>query len=357
MWAAIVGGVAGLCWLTRYEAIALLPAVLVYWYVTGERETRWRQIMWTVIAFLALALPWFARCSVAAGRPFLSVHSYELVMMTDSYPGQTLYRMYRDVPRVPGVVALAHPRDMLRKMNRGLSGLYGAVGRLGQTYVAPFFWVGLILCAIRKRNAAFQWCLLLTIALQALMLSMFMPLERLLLPFTPMIILLAVFWFRELVTDYLRRRSPRTVQRRQFMALVALSLVAAYPTASYLFATPAATESLAPEVMEELSRHSHVALATDVAWVYAWYADRPALYIPQTLGDLRALRERNLDPDAIYLSRMLMNYPAYEMVRGWQRMLLEGGNLRLDERAEQDDYELIEDWRRAGRLWVKATAR
>lgn len=345
-WPIASGIVLGLCYLARYEAAALVPAVLFYYWMTDRRSAR-RRIGLVLLCFAIVIAPWIIRSSIVAGRPFVSVHSYELIMFTDFHPMQTMYRTFSDVPSSPWLDGLRHPLDMMKKLNDGLRVLYRSVSQLANPFVMPFFIVGVILGATRRRFSLLQWCLLLAIVLQVIVLCMYMPMPRLLLVFTPMVAILAAAWFATLIDDYFRVGLGVDVEelteRPRFLALIAWTVIVGYPLTSYLFTSPAAREHPIVRLCHELGEHDAELVATDIPWFIAWYGEKTALLIPQDAGELSRLQQVRIDPDSIYLSPAIMQMPPTEEMQYWQRIFIRGEDF--------GNFRRMKEWRFGGGLW------
>ncbi len=366
-WPVAAGIVLGLGYLTRYEAISFLVLVIVYWLLADRRRAA-RRILLTVACFAVVVAPWVIRSSLIVGRPFISLRSYELVMMTDFSPMQTVLRGFEQAPMPPMLEAIQYPGAMVRKINRGLGGLYETIAGLGAPYVMPFFVVGLVLGSIRRRYALFQWLLAGGFLLHALVLSLYMPIPRLLLPFAPIVGILAAAWFAALVDDYVHSRltsEPDVFARRirplgqltvvgpellgarlRYLALSVWLLVVCYPTVSFLFGTAAAREHPVVEICRALGRENTRLVATDIPWMVAWYADRTAMLLPQNERELAALDRSRIRADAIYLSPALMNMPATEGMQFWQSLGVSGRDF--------EGYVRDRQWKHAGGLWKRA---
>jgi 4-amino-4-deoxy-L-arabinose transferase-like glycosyltransferase len=347
-WPIASGIVLGLCYLTRYEAAALVPAVLFYYWMT-DRKPAWRRIGLVMLCFVIVIAPWIIRSSILAGTPFVSVHSYELVMFTDFHPMQTMYRTFSDVTSSPWLEALRHPLDMMKKFNEGLQVLYRSVSQLANPFVMPFFIVGVILGATRRRCSLLQWSLLLAIILQVILLCIYMPMSRLLLVFTPMVAILAAAWFATLVDDYLRAglaidMAPFT-ERPRFLALIGWTIIVGYPLTSYIFTSPAAREHPIVAVCQELGEDNSKLIASDIPWFIAWYGEKTALLIPQNERELSSLNQENIQPDAIYLSPTIVQMPPTEEMQYWQNIFVRGEDFRAFRRNGE--------WRRGGGLWTR----
>jgi len=345
------GVLLGLCYLTRHETLALAPAVMFYFWLT-HRHTRWQFIGITAGCAFAVALPWIIRSSAVAGRFFISLHGYELVMQSDFHPLHSLYRTFFEVPSSPWIDALRHPLDMMKKFNEGLQVLYADVAQLANPFVMPFFVVGILLGAIRRERSTLQWCLLLAIGLQVIALCLYAPLFRILMQFTPMIAILAVAWFCNLMDDYLHDTKGMELdgleRHYRFLALVVWTLLVGYPLTSYIFTSPATPEPSPAAICRELKKQDTGLLATDIPTVAAWYGDKTALLLPQNERELRKLREAGVEPDTVYLSPELEKARPEDGLQEWQ-MAYAGEDGVLG-------FRMAEGWQARGRLVLRVTS-
>lgn len=366
-WPLAMGIVAGLCYLTRFEAFILLLVVLFYWW-RSEPKRCGRPMLLVAIPFLILVMPWIIRNSIIARGPFISLQSYELIMRTDFYPAQTLYRTYRNVPHIPVIEAFRQNTDMFKKMNQGVIAFYSNITQLPNPFVMPFFVAGLVLGSIRRRHALTQWCLALSLLLYGMVIGLYMPLPRLVMPYAPLIALLATVWLSQLVEEYLQDRVEsirafgsrlRFLGRRgslnyddlqarlRYIALLAWVFIASYPLLNLLFVTPAVSEHPVVATCKALQQQPAHLIATDLPTMVAWYGDKTALLLPQNDLELGALTDANLGPDGLYLSPSLMREGDEERLEFWKRTLMSGKDF--------EDFTFVKDWKRPGALWLRKT--
>ena len=344
-WSLLSGVLLGLCFLTRFECLAIVPAVLLYWLFAGKR-LRWMHMGLTVVAFLVVALPWVIRTDLIAGRLTASTQSYELVMQTIAYPGQTLYRQFVDVPSLPLSVVVDHPLQMLKKFNEGVRTAYSGFPQLLNPYVLTLFLLSLFVPDIRNRYGLIQWCLVTAIFLMTASMALYSNVLRLLLAFAPLIAVLATGAFTTYLNDYSRRRwsSDLLTVSRWFrsLALFGWILVLAYPMADYLFATrPARQAAMVATVQDVASKGSFI--VSDIPWHVAWYGEKRSLLLPQSVVQLQAVQKAGVRPDTVYLSPNLINMPQTENLKEWQQLLFTGQSF--------DGFVRSKDWRNAGTLW------
>ncbi len=345
-----VGVLVGLCYLTSYDTLVLLPVAL-YFLWRADRPQAKRNLIAVLVVFLILVLPWIIRCSVIAGGPFISLHSYELAMFTDQYPGQTLFRRFDDVPSKPWLMLIAHWPDMVKKIGQGIGGLYTDAAQFAGPYLMPFFIVGLLLAAPRRRSVLLHGCLGLAILLQLAVLCYYQPLARILLPYAPMVAMLAVFWFTTLVEEWneallgLRRHYQGLGLSLDAVLYAGLVVAMAIPLVLFLFLSGESRAHPAIDTMRQLGSMPYPYLATDLPWLAAWYGDKQALSLPYRERDWTAMEQAKLTPPAIYLSPALLEAPPTERMESWQRLLLSGQDFHGMKR--------IPNWRQAGVLLAK----
>jgi len=216
----------------------------------------------------------------------------------------------------------------------------------------PFFVVGILLGAIRRERSTLQWCLLLAIGLQVIALCLYAPLFRILMQFTPMIAILAVAWFCNLMDDYLHDTKGMELdgleRHYRFLALVVRTLLVGYPLTSYIFTSPATPEPSPAAICRELKKQDTGLLATDIPTVAAWYGDKTALLLPQNERELRKLREAGVEPDTVYLSPELEKARPEDGLQEWQ-MAYAGEDGVLG-------FRMAEGWQARGRLVLRVTS-
>jgi 4-amino-4-deoxy-L-arabinose transferase-like glycosyltransferase len=348
-WPLLSGLVLGLCYLVRLECLALLPAVLLYWVFAGGRQ-RWSRMLIVAAAFVVVALPWVVRTNLVTGRVGVSTLNYELIMNTIAHPGQTLSRQFIDVPQLPVSIALRHPLQMLRKLNFGMRAAYNGLPQLLNPYLLGLFLASLLIRPIRERYGLVQWSLMAAIFGMSIATALYANVLRLLLAFAPIVVVFATAGFMSYVDDYTGRRRPSkaAAAARWFrtLALCGWVLLLAYPMADLLFAVPPSRQAPMVQVMREVGKAGDL-IVTDVPWYVAWYGHKRALLLPQSVGQLEALRNAGVRPDTVYLSPTLLSIPRSENMAAWQQYLFSDRPL--------DGFQRSRTWKNAGALW-KSTA-
>lgn len=343
-WPLLAGLLLGLCYLVRFECLALLPAVLLYW-LWASKSGRWARIALTLVAFLVVAAPWVIRTNRIVGRTPASTQSYELLMQTVQYPGQTLYRQFTDVPRLPLSFVVDHPLQMARKLNEGVRAAYAELPQFLNPYVLVFFVLAFFIGETRRRYAPVLWTLVASILLLVAGMTFYSSVLRLLLAFVPLVVIVATAGFIACVDNIAEARwgaeAVVLVRRVRTVSLLLWMLVVAYPVADYLFATPPTRQAAMVAALQEVGKQGRL-VCTDIPWHVAWHGHTHTLLLPQSPQQLQALRQDAVRPQALYLSPNLLSMPGSENLGGWQQLLLRGETL--------PGYARDGAWRSAGLL-------
>lgn len=129
----LLGGLSGLFYLARYNAILFLLPALIFLILRARRLSirpkaadqgeispvpgRVLILLCFLAGFLLVTGPWLYRNYSIAGSPFFSLQKYEPAMFTQTYPGYSLYMRPVKVD-VPGFV-LTHRTEVQKKVGNG----------------------------------------------------------------------------------------------------------------------------------------------------------------------------------------------------------------------------------------------
>ncbi|MGC8834367.1 MAG: ArnT family glycosyltransferase [Armatimonadota bacterium] len=309
---AAAGFLLGLCYLTEYAfALALIPAA-IYILATHNRR-RFASTAAFLLSFGLATAPWMIRNYTLTGSPVFGLRSYELVMMTSTHPAYTLYRSTEIRPLAEMLGGQA--AQILKKWLIGLQAMYEQIPSLAGGWLMPLFLAG-FLHLFRRRGADSLRALALLMMGAVLIASVLLqPNIELLVPFVPFITIMAVAFAVHLLNSLGMPRTASTLAAAAVVAVLAvptvLRIAAPLPTvrdvgASHLMAIKRGT----PE---------NTVVVSDVPWAVAWYANRTSIWLPNNERDFAAVDKKGRI-DAIYLSSMLLRYPANEMVSGWQSL-------------------------------------
>ncbi len=341
-WAAAASVIIALCWLTRYEMVALIPCVALFWLLADPSRI-WSRLLWTVLPFIIIATPWVVRNSLVMERPIVSDYSYTLLSTTVLYPQDLILRMYREAPYHPWAVAIEHPGMILLKAHARAMQLYYSVPLLGNPYITALFIFGVLISTVRRDLAALHWALVLSIVLTAGAMCFYFNIDGLLSLFLPIVAVFGIKTFSEILETvdwpappdddeaspfalYMRmrlvaiqKRGPGRVAKLG-MWLVILSL--AYPMLDYLFIQPPARENPVAIGAEALRDEPYQLIMSDIPSLVSWYSGKRTLMLPGDRWNLAAIEKIGVKPDAVFLKpgpqaeRAI--FPGYERVEDWK---------------------------------------
>lgn len=293
--AAAAGGLMGLTYLTEYLWGALILPVAVYIYLSSDRTRRMHALGVFLAAFVVICLPWWIRNMRLTGNPFFCLRAAETIMATRSNPGNTLYRSFTtDYPSL-FTYAIDRPIEVLEKLRDGAGVLYTTLLRVCGPYATPFFLVAILvtLGSATFERLRYLWYASFVIVWLALICTA--PADRLLAPFGPVAgVIAAGFYFRLLETK-VGDLTPRLRQRYLTIAIAALMAIHMLPLTFNLFAGATAEEQETARMAmaaREVASLTDGPVVTDVPWLIAWYADRPAIWLPKTRADLQNIQDR-----------------------------------------------------------------
>ncbi len=297
------GAVAGVFYLTRYNAIIFLPLSCLYlWWTSGEdNKKKALQLTLYLGGWLFAVSPWLWRNYLVAGNPFFSLQSYEPAMFTASYPAYTLYML----PQIINVkdFILQHPGELLLKIKEGASiflrGAFDPSFAGTAPFLAAFSLPGVFLPArgrskVKKLKLFVASCFFAQLA--ALLFVHYIP--RLFFIFMPFYIIFALLFLKHCLAFL---KSPP----------LKAFLLAGVVTVAFFFNMPAWHEPNTrldwPQAyagpIEDASLHispEGVVISND-GHILSWYADRLAIKMPVRLEQISEL-EKLAPVEGIWLS-------------------------------------------------------
>ena len=295
--AAVAGVVMGLLYLTQYVWVVALPLAAIYIYLSSDKAARWQTTGVFVLAFALLASPWWVRNLRVTGNPVFTFRTTETIMATRSNPGNTLYRQFTTAYPSLAWYMIDRPVEMMEKVRSGVMMMYRTLPSIAGWYVTPFFLVGIVVVLGTKtfERLRYLW--------YAMFLTVFATLtvvaaaERLLIPLGPCAGVLAAGFFLRLVDTRLGDVVPQVRRRYLTLAIALLVGLHALPLLLSLFrfreVSPQVREAVRTvEWVREVASITDGPIITDVPWLFAWYADRTAIWLPKTRADLRNLEDK-----------------------------------------------------------------
>jgi hypothetical protein len=323
--AAVSGALVALIYLTQYKWGVILPLVAIYIYLSSDKRTRWMTVGAFVIAWAVVVTPWCIRNVNVTGHPFHSYAAAEMVMSTRTNPGNTLSRQFTtDTPSVVGYI-VEKPMEMVQKFTSSVGILYLALIRIAGPYVTPFFIVAVLVTLgsatferLRLLWYAFFVAILLTVCLVSVM-------DWVILPLGPFAGVIAAGFFFRLLETRVDNANPKNRARYLGVGIGLLVAMHVMPLGFELFRGGDRPDDVAAERISRASREvaslTSGAIVTDVPWAIAWYADRPAIWLPKTRGDLRKLEDKMGKIRWMVLTPQIVN-PRYDRA---ERTLKEWG--------------------------------
>lgn len=348
MWVILAGIVMGLVYLTKYIwGLALIPILIYLWTVRGDRK------MVRALVFVALTLivssPWLVRNYRITGNPFFTLRTLEALGQTKRFPGNSLYRTCD--PDIPNFVkfALGNPRAIYEKVRAGMLVFYSTIPNLAGMYMTALF---LVAAVVLLGDELFErWRLLLygLIVVIALSLSFLIAAPRLLMPLGPAALVIAAGYFWRLLDD---RVEPLPIIRQARVrnwcigVLLALHIIPLVTTVTPGRMVNRSASDPVRTAAVQLNDRTQGVIITDIPWMVAWVADRDALWLPQTVGDLKKCEQLVGRFQWLMLSPMIMRMATSEKLDMWAEVWARG--LRAD--TEFEDF-VVEARLSSGR-WV-----
>jgi len=267
------GALAAALYLTDPILIWLAPVFLAP--VVWIQANRARAAALACGTFALLAVPWMARNGVLSGNPIFGLRGADVWMGTRVYPVDSGYR------ELPGHLAATRELfgALVEKMLAGVNRILTGIPQLSSTWILAFFLPGAL---FRLHDPASNGLRLAWVAAAAalcagmLLFGVHVPLLAALLP-------VALLYSVGFLAHLFKQAKIDGPGRNVACSVIALATL--YPLFSDL-ALAGRARPLPLAGAARLLRQQSVlgdVCVTDEPWAVAWYADRPALWIP--LGD------------------------------------------------------------------------
>ncbi|HEY3282876.1 MAG TPA: glycosyltransferase family 39 protein [Armatimonadota bacterium] len=294
-----VGALSALLYLTEpvfFWALPVVAAAVVY--LSPRRKGL--ALLWFGVALVVLAAPWMLRNAALTGNPIFGVKGKELWMYTSVYPLNQGYRMSpQDL-----VPSLALFKSVIRKVLQGVGEVLMAFPQTSTVWVLAFFLPSLffrfrdpVANGLRRTIVGFFAALALGGTLFTIKMPLFVSL-------IPAILVFSVAYLLYLVGQAQLNRGAVTATA----LLVAFAVV--YPLAQDTMLTdktPPIREAEAAKALGRRAAASDVVLS-DQPWIVAWYANRPALWLPVREDRLEQLRGKLPETRWVFLTQMAQSY-------------------------------------------------
>lgn len=304
----VCGVLVGLAGLTRYSFLWLIFPVLVF---AALLAPRWRVKAGVTIAatFLVIVSPWIVRNCVVSGTPF-GTAGYTLFEEMTPFPEDTLQR---SMDPASGFDKLTM-NNFGRKFAQNIQNTLNDFPRLGGSWVAAFFLVGLL---VAFRNPTLSRLRLFIVASLAVFLvvqagsrtklsdiSPDVNSENLLVIFAPLVFVYGVAFYFTLL-DQTRLPFPGLRQ-----AVTGLLVVLASAQLLFTLAPPKEFPAAYPPYWPPLIQHKvgdamneDELMMSDIPWAVAWYGRRQCAWLTLDYDkQFFAIHERSKPVRAIYLT-------------------------------------------------------
>lgn len=288
----LAGGLTGLLYLAdpQYFWVLLIVLVMVIRFSPARAVTA----LWFGVPLAVMVLPWMIRNLATSGNPVFGLQGFELLMNTDFYPGASGYRMTpQDV--VPGTSIIF---AVVKKLFVQSGKLIEQLPEMGAAWVLAFFLPSLFFgfrdpaAGVVRRMVIYSFLALFAATV------MFTIEIGLFTALVPALLVFAVSYFLHLMQQAkLARPYQVTVG-----ALLALTLL--FPI--FGNRNPEAETELRSEAqiaarLTQWSRRDEIIL-TDKPWMVAWYANRPALWVPAVEPRVKEMRSRFKEANWFFLT-------------------------------------------------------
>jgi hypothetical protein len=300
-WRIVLAGIAGLLlaliYLTQYLWIVILLPVLVFVFISSEKTRRWQACIVLLLVFAVVIAPWCVRNAQLTGNPFFTFRVAESIMGTRTNPGNTLYRQFTDAYPSWAWYLMDRPLEVLEKVRDGLQVQYMALPQIAGGFLSAFFVVSIIVSLGTKTFERVRYLWYAMFAVLVLALAVVAPDQRLIAPLAPFATVVAAGFFLRLLNARIEEPVQERRQRYLNLGIGVLIVIHALPLGFDLFrfreVTPEQRAVVgAAQAAREAAGVTDGPIVTDVPWIMAWYADRTAVWLPKTTGDLRNIEDK-----------------------------------------------------------------
>lgn len=306
---AVAGAILGLCYLTRYSYGLFAPVVLVFFYFRAKRYKIMHMLMF-LVTFLAVISPWLLRNYRLIGNPFFTLEFFKYKMFTDLLPGNQYWRSAIDKRFEIGFDFVF----FVRKLGIGLRQNYDKLLTITGSIVGCFFVVGLFWGGLKSRFERLKWLFVILFFLQLILSALFRPGANVLLPFFPVIILVAVNLFHDII-------DKKSIDPFMRLGIVTLFVLAAFFPVMWGFVPKVfkdvkyrETKPYWEENMIEVSQmvKPNTTVVSDIPWATAWYGGLISIWLPWGEEDYEYIESAARPADGCYFSPMVLRYPQDE---------------------------------------------
>lgn len=317
----LAGALTGALYLTDPIFVWIAPAALGTVIALSAPSQRARAALLFLLPLGVLALPWMWRNGVLTGNPVFGLRGMEVWMGTRGYyPGSLAYRMTPE-DMTPGVGLF---QAVVRKLLLGAGEVVQVFPQVSASWMLAFLLPSLLFRftdeAVNSLRRVMMYCFVGLLA-GSLLLGIRMPVFVSLIP---TMLVFAIAYLLHLVEQ---ARLPR-----RSVALLAglLSAAAVLPVLHDMVLgdrPPKLADAATARIFGPLTGRNQVVLS-DQPWLIAWYADRPAIWIPAVDNKIAAMRRRFPQARWLFLTEETRGFSPewkalYDVFRRWNQAALE----------------------------------
>jgi len=304
--AVVSGLVLGLGALTRYSFLWLLVPSLLYTGLFLKTKRMPVSLIMLVVSLIVVG-PWLMR-NYQIGGTLFGLHSYDIVMDTEDFPGDRLERALNADISTPDFSAFF--RKFLVNAPHIVT---EQLPTLGGSWMVMFFFVGLMIPfsnpGLRRLRLFGVVSMLVLIAVQALgrtHLSDMSPLingQNHLVLLAPLVFMFGVALFFTLLDQL-----PLTFEGARNVVVVGVFLVVCSPLVFRLLpprTTPIVYPPYSPPLIQDISfwNQPDELMMSDMPWAVAWYGDRKCLWLTRNVQpDFYTINDEHEVIRSIYLT-------------------------------------------------------
>lgn len=338
LWIGAAAVTCGLLYLTDYVYFLILIPVLAFVVLIRPAPQRPGVFLGFLLVFVLVCAPWWVRNLTVVRSPIYSASWHETIMGTRTHSGNTLYREMTTTPEPLAAYIIHHPRELYEKVRDAALTFMPATFTLAGVVMTPFFLVASLIPLGYPPLDRLRLVLYAAIILVAWGALFIVPETARLLPMAPMVILIAAAFFYQLLDLRLRPLNEHSRERWTTVAVTILLGCHALPMVLHLV-SGRATETRQPmrvrRACEELNRLTeeyssglrtprHDPIFTDMPWAIAWHADRPAIWIPATMVDVRRIEQQGGPVRWLVLTPQIVNARESEKAEYWADLWYRG---------------------------------
>jgi len=299
-----------LAFLTRYEAIALLPCLALYlgWTLKGQRGLVWATVF--VALFLLAISPWLVRNVMVSGSP-LGLAAHTALNDSSLFPDHSFERSLN--PKIEaGEVIGAMQIKWLTNMRK----FYSENTRLlGDGLLISLFFTMFFYRFVRNPVHRFRWCVLLSMLTLMFIAAFFGEKTfRLMHIFWPLIIMYGLAFFTLLLDRLqLKARVLNMAVTGTLIVLSALPLIFSLLPPRVGMPYPPYFPGMIGYVSNMLRPNE--LMCTDMPWATAWYGNRTSLLLPMTIEEFYDINDYNKRVSGLYFTPLTRDLPYIRTLR------------------------------------------